>query len=469
MTVQKLLRPALLAFALGSLFPLSAGAGAYQIDARTEAQAYQIRAYRGTDPTAPVLLPRRRVVQYLGVNGFELVTGEDLTFESSLRLFADFGLPTGESAQLDGLRSEDADLLYAHVRYRRGGLDVDVGRQTYLDLMDLIAFDGARVRYVSSLGVGAEAYAGLWVKGAGFLSSSVYQLDGTRETDARRINLLRSPTTPELSAIEPVFGAKLLAVELKGISGAVGYRRGLVAGKVDAERAALELQYGRGQGINGFGGVEYDLFQGRLAQARLQGRLDRELFAVSVELLRLQPSFSADSIFYYFAYAPRDEVRVRGELLPPGPFRFYAQGTGSRYNTNLNPDLAIAGAVGQPGDSPSTALGGSLGGAFRQGSVRSALDLTFRNGFGGRQTWVDLSGGYQPEGSRFSVDGRLSLAAIQDGLNPLLRGNFYGLQAWASYQITDAARASLAVEENVNPFTRNDTKVFLLFDVRAVL
>ena len=165
----------------------TASASAFQLEARTEAQVYQIRAWRDSSPDEPVLLPRRRIVQYLGLNGYELVTGQDMGFESSLRVFADFGLPRGEAARLDGLRSEDADLLYAFVRYGWNGIEGRLGRQVYGDVSDILAFDGLRVRYVSPLGIGAEVYGGLWVKGAGFLSSSVYQPDGTRESDARRL------------------------------------------------------------------------------------------------------------------------------------------------------------------------------------------------------------------------------------------------------------------------------------------
>ncbi|QDE68378.1 hypothetical protein BHS09_16100 [Myxococcus xanthus] len=77
-------------------------AAAFQVEARTEAQAYQIRAWRGSTPESPVLLPRRRIVQYLGLNAFELATGEDMGFESNLRIWADFGLPRGEAALVDG-------------------------------------------------------------------------------------------------------------------------------------------------------------------------------------------------------------------------------------------------------------------------------------------------------------------------------------------------------------------------------
>jgi hypothetical protein len=173
-------------------------AAAFQVEARTEAQAYQIRAWRGTTPDDPVLLPRRRIVQYLGLNAFELVTGQDMGFESNLRVWADFGLPRAEAALVDGLKSEDAELLHAYVRYAKGCFEGRLGRQLYGDVTDILAFDGLRLRYVSRLGLGVEAIGGLWVKGASVLGSSVYQLDGTREGDAA------------LDALEPLYGAKLL-------------------------------------------------------------------------------------------------------------------------------------------------------------------------------------------------------------------------------------------------------------------
>ena len=106
-----------------------ASAAAFQIEARTEAQAYQIRAWRGTTPDDVVLLPRRRIVQYLGLNAFELITGKDLGFESNLRVFADLGLPRGEAEKVDGLRTEDAHLLHAYARYGTGGFEGRLGRQ----------------------------------------------------------------------------------------------------------------------------------------------------------------------------------------------------------------------------------------------------------------------------------------------------------------------------------------------------
>lgn len=444
----------------------SAWAAAFQIEARTEAQAYEIRSYRESDPTHPVLLPRRRIVQYLGLDAYELVTGQDLGFESDLRLYEDFGMPRGEANRLNGLRSEDADLLYANVHYRTGGLELRLGRQLYVDVMDMMAFDGVKARYTLSSGIGAEAYAGLWVKAASFLGSSVYQLDGTREVDPRPATA--PGVNPVLGDLEPLYGAKLFAQGFAGFSGALAYRHSFLDGKVTYQRAAAELRYGRGKGLNGFAGVDFDLLMLRLAQLRAELRYDGELFAVSGEVLRQAPVLSAESIWYYFATAPRDEANLRFDLFPVGPLRFYVRGTATRYNLEINtavdPDIAL-----DPALQTSLTYGGSAGAALRLGRLRSALDVTYRRGPQERQLWIDATAGYVPEGGRFTLDGRISVANVNDGYNPYLRGTFFGAQAWASYLLSRAARVSFVLEENVNPTTLSEAKAFLLLDLKASL
>lgn len=449
----------------------TAWSSAYVLEARTEAQAYQIRAYRSTDPDNPVLLPRRRIVQYLGLNGFELITGEDITFESSVRVYADFGLPRGEAAKIDGMPAEQADLLFANVRFRTGGLDLQLGRQTYVDVTDYLAFDGMRARYLTHLGLGIEAYGGLWVRSASVLGAPLYQLDGTRESDRRRIAAGDTSGDAALQDLEPVYGAKLLAENLKGISAAVGYRKAILSGKTDLERATAELKYGRGRGLNLLAGMDYDLFQSRVAQLRAQARLDETKFALMAEAMRLAPALSADSIWYYFSTAPRDELRVRGDYLPVGTLRYYLQGSASHYNNSVRRvDTPTLGSqIGEPGLSSSSTLGGASGLSFHEDDIRMAADVSIRRGFGGRQLWLDLTSGYVSPENHYTIDGRVSIANIADGLNPLLQGTFYGAQAWVSYLFTPRARGSLAVEGNVNAFTRFDFKVFLLFDLKALL
>jgi hypothetical protein len=449
----------------------------FLIRARTEAQAYQLRSFRDSGPTDPVLLPRRRLVQYLGLDAFELVKGEDLSFSTNLRVFADFGLPRGEAARLDGVRSEDADLLDASVSYRSGGLSGRLGRQIYVDSMDLLAFDGLTLRYLGGAGVGAEVYGGLWVKGAGFFGSGVYQLDGTRESDERR--LAADPAAPlgepALAALQPLLGAKLLwenALGL-GVSGSLGYRRAVAAGalaQVDLERAALELRYGTGRGgLSAFGGAELDLIQVGLSQLRAEARYDADAFAVSLELLRSSPVLSADSIWYWFATAPRDEANLRAELFISRLLRVYARATAHRLNDAIRRDGDLA-AAAEAARRNAIGAGGSVGAELRGIHGHAAADLTGRAGPQGRSLWLDLNGGLGNRRlSRWTAEGRLSAAYLDDAFNPLLRGVFLGAQAWTSWAVTRTARASLVGEINGNRFTLLDAKLFALLELEARL
>lgn len=431
--------------------------------------AYQVRAYRDTDPDNPVLLPRRRIVQYLGVNAYELVTGSDLSFESNTRFFADFGLPRGESALIDGAHTADANFLYAHLNYRHKGLHLRLGRQLYGDMMDVISFDGLTARYMWKVGIGVEAYGGLWVKGSQFLGSNVYAPDGVRENDDRRIGLGAPDANAQLGKPEPVFGAKLLFSGIKGFGGSIGYRRSMTAGKVDLERTAAQITYGRGLGFNALLGADYDLYATRLAQLRAQLRYDWAVFAITAEAMRLSPTLSSDSIWYYFSAAPRDEARLRGDLTPLGPFRYYLQLVTSKYHTQLNDVGGLQAFAKDPNLPSSSTVGGAAGTAARFGPVHTALDATYRTGVGARQLWIDLTAGFAPNRGRYSIDARFSLANVRDTYNPLLRGAYYGVQLWASYLLTSTTRCSLLIEENTNPQTKLDSRVFLLLDLRAFL
>ncbi len=458
-----------------ALAPIAAHAQAFQIESRTEAQLYSMRAYRDTTPSDPVLLPRRRLVEYLGLQGYELVTGQPLGFEASLRVFADFGLPQNEAAKIDGMKTADVDLMLANAYWRGEHLQMRLGRQTYTDVADMLAFDGAWVRYLTSIGLGAEAYGGLWVKGASMLASSVYQPDGIRESDLRRVALMQAAPYAALDDIEPVVGAKLVGLNVlnSGVSGSAGYRESWLSGKVDRQLATLDLRYGKGKGFNAMGGPEYDLLMSRVGNARAQVRFDASEFAVSAEFLHINPILSADSIFLYFATAARDEARLRADYFPAGPFRFWLAGVFDTRGTNINSTLGTYSVFTDPKLSSQVAspisAGGSGGGSARASTLRASADATYKTGFGGSELWIDVAGGWQPEINLFSLDARISYANISDDLNPALRGSFFGAQLWGSWFLTRSTRASVMLEENVNPFTRSDTKVFLIFDWKVTI
>ncbi len=459
-----------------ALIPASASATAFQIDARTEAQVSSFRAWRQTDADNPIILPRRRLVQYLGLNGYEIIPKAPLGFESSIRVYADFGLPRGEAARIDGMRSEDADLLFANLFYRGTSLNVRVGRQLYTDVMDLMAFDGGWVRYIyrfsAGFGIGAEAYAGLWVKAGSVLGSSVYQPDGIRESDLRRVAAMEAQPYAALDDIAPVIGAKVSLVDLAGVSANVGFRQSWLGGKTDIRRIGGDLKWSGFFGITVMAGIDFDMLLSRVANARWLGRWDSDELSIQAEYIRASPVLSADSIFLYFAHAPRDGFRVRADYFPVGPLRLYVQGLVDLWGTPLNTDRSIVLSVlNDPltTDKPSNfSYGASAGAAARFGVFRVATDLTFKSGYGGRQIWFDLNGGYAPLMGNFSVEGRLSIANMTDSQNGLLKGTYSGLQVYASYVLTRASRINLVFEANFGPATRSDVKVFALYDLKAV-
>jgi hypothetical protein len=405
----------------------------------------------------------------LGLNAFEIVTGQDFGFESSLRVFTDFGLLASEAAKLDGLHTTEADLLLAQLTFRTSGLEVRAGRQTYVDTMQYMAFDGARAKYVSPFGLGAEAYAGLWVKGGNLLGASVYQPDGTRETDSRRIALAIPTADSSLSEIEPVYGGKILIENLRKFSASAGYRKAVIAGKTDLERALVDVAYGSGLGFTALAGAEYDLYRMTLSQLRAQVRYDEAKLAITAEALRVSTVLSSNSIWYYFATAPRDEGRLRLDLMPGGPFRYYLQGVGSFYRVEVNPNTQLGNFIRSQPLGNSSNYGGNAGTSLQLARFHSSLDLTYRTGFGGTQAWADLTCGTSSRDAVYTWDIRISYANITDQLNPLLRGSFIGGQVWGSYRLTGSSRISAVLEENVNSFTRSDTKFFFVFDFRSLL
>src|SRR5699024_5267092 len=135
--------------------------------------------------------------------------------------------------------------------------------------------------------------------------------------------------------------AKLLVQNIGGFSASAGFRQAWLSGKTDIQRFAVEAKYGKGRGLNVLTGLEYDFVLPRVSNVRFQCRDDGDEFAVLAEVMRVSPVLSADSIFLYFATAPRDAGRIRADYYPSGPFRFYAQFNADLYNTNLNPDGPI--------------------------------------------------------------------------------------------------------------------------------
>ncbi|MDQ3266766.1 MAG: hypothetical protein M3Y59_24460 [Myxococcota bacterium] len=450
---------------LGAAWPGPVLAQAVFIESRTEAQVYQVRSFRGLDNAHPVLLPRRRLVSSLALDGWELITGQDLSFQSDVRVFADFGVPPGEPSKVDGLKAVDAELLSGNLRYRVAGLDARLGRQVWWDALDAFALDGAHVRYLSPFHLGLELYGGLWVKGSSFAASSVYQPDGVRESDARRVALGDPDGRPLLDDLEPVVGGKLLLDGLGGVSAGLQYRRAWVAEQVTFERAGAELRFSTPRlPISIFAAADADLIKLALANLRAEARYDAGPFSASAQVARYSPILSTDSIWYWFSSGPRDEADLRVDLLPLPLARFHLRGTVTRFAPVLR--LADPAFLSQV---TSLTFGASGGGAVRWEDLSSALEVSWRNGREGRSFLVDLTGGWTPPGRAWSLQGRLALADLTDRVQPRLTGTYLGGQLWGSYALSEEARVSLVAEHNRSAGRPPDTKVFAAFSYQLAL
>jgi hypothetical protein len=170
-------------------------------------------------------------------------------------------------------------------------------------------------------------------------------------------------------------------------------------------------------------------------------------------------------------------------VYPSGLWRFYAQALLNVYSTPiqtqsmdptgpglLGTTIGQAFFVDKTTPLPSALSGGaSLGGQMRSPNFRLAFNGTFQTGWNGTQVWLDLNGGYVPQQSRVSVEGRISAAYVNDAIGPVSKGGYLGGQIWGSWLLTRSARVSLVFELNHGPASVADTKLFVMYDLKAVL
>ena len=494
---------ALLAWALA----MQARGAVYEVTAQTEAQAYDMRSYGCPpgqttacgDPSNPTLLPRRFISESIGIAGIELIKDQDLSFDSSLRLWSDFGITQNEAKYLDSNPSSSAQLLFAYVTWRDlfGILDVRLGRQFFADELDFIDFDGAHLKFKVGRWGSVEAFGGVEVQGSWYLGSSNFQPDGTRETDARRL-LEQSSSGVNVGASyylgEPayVIGARATVNLLQYGDLRVGYQRSMSAGTdynganaivVETEHAGASLRLHPFRGVNAYASADYNLALAQLARGRAGITYTTPIFGITLEAQRITPSFSTDSIWAYFAFAPRDEFRLRADITPRvGPFRYYLEAINQRYRENLQQQVFGAVVISpypcttaSPSSCEATIPSGvTLGGRGGAALVipdpwRADVDVSYVGGWGGRQLWANAHVGLDLDHGRYSIDVRGSLANVQDGLNPYLQGTFVGGNLSAGIRLIRGVKLTAVAEENTNPYTMQDFRLYGLLDVGIAL
>ncbi len=497
--------------------PGAARAGRYSVEARTEAQAYELRTWAGRAADDPDVLPRYRIVQYLDLGAFELAElgrGERLDFVASLRLDHDFGFSRADQDALDDAERPAIHLLYGYLSWSgafQGLLDLKAGRQIVLDPLEFFSFDGADVHLHTPWHLGASAFGGLQVKATSLLGSPTFAPDGVRYTDARRVSLgattdlLASPASgvayDYLEGTSPLFGVRLHLEKLRDVSAMVVYRRSMseTTGEnldalpeeargyqIDQEHlgAALHWQVVRRVGVYVSG--DRDLYRQRMAAVRLGSRIEAIPYRLAfvVEANHTNPSFDADSIWNLFATGPRQDAELRAELSPPGAFRFYAGPVATRYFLALDEERPFAEDLEDPEGAEldpartDLLLGGVAGMAVKPNrGFRLAVDAVYRGGpdgepgelgYLGRELWLDLSGGVDVGAARHGLDARVSVAQVSDPYQAGLQDLWsLGLAAVGTFRLSEKVSLVVIGEENSNRYTESDLRAYAILDVRA--
>jgi hypothetical protein len=446
---------------------------AYDVQARTEAEAYAVAAW---SPDSGRALERRRLVQSLDLAGFEIVPGEDAGLSLRVRFDADFAVNDRELAGLDGAWRDRLQLLGGSVHWNGlggGRLDLEAGRITAADALGFWRLDGARAAVRPVPWLSLAAFGGLRVTETSWLGAPAFAPDGTRASDRRRIAagvpLLPCPGEPTrlcadetLDAAAPTFGARLSLAPSPGAAGSaeVEYRRTLRAGAVIEERLGAGARW-RAGALGADAAGEYDLYLRRAAalQAGLRWSALPGL-SLSAEGFHSHPTFSADSIWSFFDTAPSREARLRADLAPAGwPARLWAA-AGTRWIGATGHGRAAYGDRG--GWEPS----GAAGGWARLRGTEVQADASIRGGAEGTQAWLGAVV-RRTFLSWVGLEARATLARIQDRVAPKNGGVFPALALVLSGRLERNARISLLLEDSAPRWERSDLRLFALVALGA--
>jgi hypothetical protein len=453
--------------------PALTHAAAWDVQARTEAQAYTIAAW---SPASGRALSRRRLVQDLDLAGFEVVTGEDAGLSLQLRVDADLAVNDAEVRGLDDGWRDRLELVSGRLHWNRlagGRLDLELGRITAQDAVGLWRFDGGRATARPVPWLALSAFGGWRVTGTSWIGSADFAPDGRRESDRRRIAAgvplcSLEPAAPTgcadatLDDPAPTFGARLAVGDpLAGRGMAeVLYRRTVRAGAVVEEKAGAGGRLRLGDVAADAAG-EYDAWVGRLTDLRAGLRYAPAAWlSLAAEGSHLHPTFEAGSLWNLFETVPSREGRLRADLAPgAGAVRLWGAGGLKRYESSSWGREHL-------GDRGGWEPFGALGATAALGETRLAADGWMRAGDQGTQGFLTLLARHLFR-SWVEVEGRATLARLVDRVAPKNGGVFPALAVLAAARLERLARVGLQVEDSAPRWERNDVRLFAFLSVGA--
>jgi hypothetical protein len=529
----------------------------FEIRARTIGQGYSLRSLRLLGPS--VLLPRRRFTQVLALNIFDIgelrgprlgralydrpypSSGPHVYFSSYLHIDHDFG-DWGEGRLVVDNRVFDAvdlvpelegDLLDLEVLYAYAGaeglaggwLDVELGRQLSVGVLDWWSMDGltARVHALRDRDVelDIELFGGLRVRDTSPAGSATTELDGTGSGECAEYVEGAVPgsgawrpidvdvpvagrnfdndydSCPQREQVMPTFGAAIEGGhERQGavsVWGRAEYRRsmspepGLIgpADRLDNEDTGFypdELGQTPGWGTNEErmgASVRAALgFAGQRGQVAPHAAAGYDLLTGSMD------EAHAGVRMRYGMHALEPEVyytasRFDGDSI----FNVFAIDpyTDVRLTYDVRPaGLPVSGYArgwarryrpidGQDG---SAAGGVQIGAGYRHGrEIEARLDVFHEDGYGGRRTGGYGAAGWQVRPGT-GVRGRVAVVdtaedgpGVRTGELFTLRDTAVTLQAGASYRLNAGVMFHVMAEHNVSRFDRDQVRLIGMLDL----
>lgn len=484
-----------------------------EVDAAVIGQGYQLST---ADGGSAARVDRRRLTTYLGLTLGDLgrkdrdgrpAVRDQINVTLQLRLDSEFGdflcnigrvsngsplacIDPTPGSGATGVRTDpeltnhrtELLLAYAEGQSLAGFIDVRLGRQILWEMFDMRGLDGGWLSLRTPIHLALEAFGGVAQNGALVIDPSLYVLDGT----SRDPRLLPDDKKQQFLALQPLVGATLRTTGLRDVQARLSYRQTFSAtqdrsapGCIDGAACAPETGrieeklsgtlHGRllGGKLHGFGGLRYDLLNGRFDDGQAGVRvLPSRGHAIGAEYRYSAPTWDGDSIWNVFATEPYHHAQasydgsVKTGAAPSqtevawharGFARFY-RSTTSDGTTQLAP-----------------AYGGDVGVRYRRARGFVRLDGYCDGGYGGTRAGADLSGRLLLHRDTIGIEGRVYYMYWADDQRARNSSHGVALQGGVRWAIHRGALLQLLVEDSIDRFYNSQLRFLAQLDLSFAL
>jgi hypothetical protein len=445
-----------------------------EVDASITAQYYSL-----SSPWGSPELRRRRYTQTLGlavwnIQGVDDPRGPRLSFQTRMRLDADFGQSSaerelGSATYIPGLEETPLDLMYAYLegqRYLNGYVNFKLGRQYVFDTLGFWSFDGGLVTLSTPGNLVVEGYAGFEQRGGGipYFGTRRFEAQGVYRGDRHGYDATYYPLFLDQARLAPAAGVAMEASAFGVLHSRLSYRKVMNRDEVNvspfvdlgngqyflrgtrtsSERLGYSLRATSKDLGTVNGSFVYDFYNQIFSEYTVSANAylsSRATVGASFE--SYTPTFDGDSIFNWFSHSATTTALVRGEArfsrrlqasLRAGVRSFETEGDPSTYATaplveekHRLYDLTLD-ASGRY-DLGDTSLGLRGGVDAGERGHRWGGDLTGQRRFGARYDGLcvvslwDWSDGLRPERDATSF-GYVLGAGVTPGPNFFARSRF---------------------------------------------